>query len=260
VYRAASTPVFWETQLLAASWANGAAGHVSHRAAAALWDLPCSSRIVEITTLRGDRVRLPDVICHESDTIHPSHVQELRGVPISTPARTWVDLAAFAPERALEHAAHRLVRRKDATEAELTAMVSILGARGRRGLTKCRSVLALGVPVTDSDPEVTMMKRLREHGFIGAVTQYNVFGPDGRWVARVDGAFVPNQVAMEYQSDEFHNASDRLAADGDRRLRLRRVGWEMLEVRKQHLRRGCFGPIVAALEDFGVPRSTLRQK
>src|SRR5262245_37893954 len=74
VYRVGGAPESWEQCLLAACFARPGAC-ASFRAAAALWMLTGIDRdILEITVPGTSRVRLADVVVHESTVWGPDHV------------------------------------------------------------------------------------------------------------------------------------------------------------------------------------------
>src|SRR5256885_8992676 len=96
VYRVAGCPASWEQNLLAACWAGGERSIVSHRAAAALWQLPCGVELLEITAPRGRRSRHNGVIAHESKRFDPLDITVVKGaIPVTRPARTFLDLCAL---------------------------------------------------------------------------------------------------------------------------------------------------------------------
>src|SRR3954465_5721 len=67
VFRIAGTPATWRGEVLAACWATNGPAAASHRAAAALWELPGGRQdLIEITCLRWMRGFVPGLIVHET--------------------------------------------------------------------------------------------------------------------------------------------------------------------------------------------------
>ncbi|MGI8595310.1 MAG: type IV toxin-antitoxin system AbiEi family antitoxin domain-containing protein [Solirubrobacteraceae bacterium] len=98
VYRSAEHPLTWEGLLLAATLALGPGAAASHRAAVGLWGLHgFRASIVEVSRPTPGRVACPGVIVHRAPDLAPAHVCMRRGVPVTRPARTLVDLGAVAP-------------------------------------------------------------------------------------------------------------------------------------------------------------------
>src|SRR4051812_13389666 len=107
---------------LAAVLAAGPGAVLSHRSAAALWCIRETARLpIELTAPREvQRPRL--AVCRA--VLPPDEVTVERGIPVTTPARTLLDLAALLDEHRLARAAERAaaLRRASPTSlAELTA-------------------------------------------------------------------------------------------------------------------------------------------
>ena len=94
-----------EGRLVAAVLSLGPGTVISHRTAADLWGIrPSASPLIEVT--RGRRVReRPGVRQHES-VLPDDEIETLMGIPVTSPARTLLDIAATLSEphtaRALE--------------------------------------------------------------------------------------------------------------------------------------------------------------
>jgi very-short-patch-repair endonuclease len=111
VYRAASHPVTpWTLATAAVLAAAGkgaapvsdAAAAISHAAAAVLWNYPCID-FPDIIDVTGPRVRrVPGLRAHQVRSLPDDEVTHLRGVPVTTPARTVLDVAGRATMRELE--------------------------------------------------------------------------------------------------------------------------------------------------------------
>jgi hypothetical protein len=99
---------------------------LSHRSAAAAWGFWSVPRAFETITRPGSGGprRLGGVRVHRSSTLE-GECDELRGIPITAPARTLLDLAAYVGRRALA----RSVR--DAVRLELTTLEAIAECLGR---------------------------------------------------------------------------------------------------------------------------------
>jgi predicted transcriptional regulator of viral defense system len=166
---------------LGAVLACGPDSVVSHRTAAGLWKLlPHVPGEVEVTvggrrceSKRGIRV-------HRVAHLDPRDVRKLGGIPITTPARTILDLAATAASRELEQAlaeahARRLVRRTDLASLlvrigprpGIPALRSLLDADRAPALTRSQAeerflalVRAAELPPPESNPRGSLPGRL----------------------------------------------------------------------------------------------------
>jgi hypothetical protein len=89
------------------------AGVLSHASAAAALEIRrSSSRTVDVTVGLGGRARRPGIRLHRSRSLPPDEVTQLNGLPITTPARTLLDLAASGlRERPLEAALDQALQR-----------------------------------------------------------------------------------------------------------------------------------------------------
>ena len=90
-----------EGRWMAAAMATG--GALSHATAAAAWDLrPHSSGVVHLTvTGRSGRLLRAGLRIHRPRALEPYDTTTPRGIPITTPARTIIDLASTLSGRPL---------------------------------------------------------------------------------------------------------------------------------------------------------------
>jgi hypothetical protein len=79
----------------AAVLACGSGAILSDASAAAAWDIRASaSRTVHVTVGSSGRARRPGIRLHRRGVLPPDEIARLDGLPITTPARTLLDLAA----------------------------------------------------------------------------------------------------------------------------------------------------------------------
>jgi hypothetical protein len=113
---------------------------LSHRSAAALWGLrPWSDTFVELTITgpRGTRRRRGRIVHRSRDLPIEERTIE-RGIPVTSVARTLLDLAAVVPPHHLRRAVERSVQ---AELFDLSRVTSVLDAHPPR--SGCRPLLAL---------------------------------------------------------------------------------------------------------------------
>jgi len=215
---------------LAACLACGPRAVLSHRSAAALWQIvkrrarPAS---VEVTIPEGRR-RRPGLRVYRVGTLRPDEVTRLNGVPITTPARTLYDLADRMSRRRLERAVAEAIALRLTTAAELRMMAS--RQAGRRGVRRLRAVLDLGGPVrTRSEAEEIFLDLVLRHGVVRPVVNTRVAGhevdfywPASRLAVEVDG-FACHTSPRAFERDRRRDAE--LAALG---VRVVRVTWRQI--------------------------------
>jgi hypothetical protein len=240
-YRFAGTPLTEEGHLLAAVWAGGPRGRVSHRAAAHRWRLAGGDRrLIEITCVRWRRARCADVIVHESRAFAPIDHTELDGFPITTPARTILDLGAVVRPVVVEMALNDALRTELVTLDQIREILRRLGRKGRNGAGVLRKIVDERSPgrPSESPPEVRMIRMLVRNGLPEPIRQFEVRTSDGALLARPDAAYPQWRIALEYDSNEFHVGTVAKRHDDARRLALRAQGWEIVSVNDDELKAG----------------------
>ena len=231
VYRLAGSPRTWEQAMLAAVLAGGSGAVASHRAAGHLWALVVGSPpSPEITVARARRPRLVSAVVHQSRDLSLSEHSRRRGIPVTNPLRTLVDLGAVLPSPAVEDALDRALVARLVTVAAVEATVDTLARRGRRGVGVVRAILderALGAERPDGLLEPRMARLLRAEGLPPARFQHDVY--DGhRFVARVDFAYPEQRLAIEVDGWEAHGTAAALQSDLARQNALAALGWTVL--------------------------------
>jgi very-short-patch-repair endonuclease len=213
----------WE---LAAVLSCGDGSAVSHRSAAWLWQLlpyPSNPRPVDVT-VAGRDVRRPGVRIHWVQALDACDTRILHGVPITTPARTLLDLAAVLPPYLLERAiteaeVRRLVRRTD-------LMDQLERNQGRRGTPALRRVLDLegGPAYTRSRAERRLLRLLRA----AELPIPRVNSRIGRYEA--DFLWPESKLVVEFDSFQFHSPRARFERDRERDAALAAIGYTVIRV------------------------------
>lgn len=152
---------------MAAALACGPEAIVSHRSAAALWDLvapPAPDIPVDITAV-GTYSRSRDgVRIRRTAEMEPDERSLLSGIPVTAPGRTLIDLASVAPLREVERALGRAEREQLLQQDEIAALIGRYS--GRPGVRVLRSVLdqATGPAFTRSEAEDRFLDLVRTAG------------------------------------------------------------------------------------------------
>lgn len=132
--------------------AVGAGAVLSHRSAAAVWELaPADDEPFDVT-LRGREARhRSGIFVHEGRTLGTQDVTTHRKLPITTPARTLLDVAPSLAPRELGRAVEQAELRRLATHDELTHLLT--RSRSHRGAATLRAVLHPARQLTRSHAE-----------------------------------------------------------------------------------------------------------
>jgi very-short-patch-repair endonuclease len=181
----------WRGRLWAAVLATG--GVLSHRSAAAVWDLRPAPRANEVTTLRAGHSR-HGITVHRI-RLDPSEITRTDDdLPITKPMRTLLDLATTLTPFYLERAVHRA--------AELRLLDASLVPSQRRGARRLRTALQSlehhKPQLTRSELEERFLKLVFDHDLPRPLTNVRVNGHT------VDAYWPHARLIVELDSHEWH--------------------------------------------------------
>jgi very-short-patch-repair endonuclease len=206
VYRVGHRAPSVEARYLAAVLACGEGALLSGRAAAHLLGLLKGSAPPPEVTTRTER-RVPGVRTRRSRRLDLADATTWRQIPVTSVARTLVDVAADLPLDALARACHEAGVKHRTTPRQVEA---VLAQRPNTpGATKLRNILRGDVRVTLSKLEKRFVQLLRQEGL--ALPQTN--RPAGG--RRVDCRWPDRKLTIELDSYQFHHS--RHAWEQDRR-------------------------------------------
>lgn len=153
-----------EAGWLAAVKACGRGAVLSHRSAAALWSFWEAGEHFPEVTIPGPGARqVSGIVIRRSRFLGPQEVTRERGVPVTTPARTLIDLASVLDDRRLRQAVRRAQGRRRLNLPQLLAAIDRLGPR--RGSAGLRRIVAGGPSPTRTVLEDTVLDLLLAGGF-----------------------------------------------------------------------------------------------
>jgi hypothetical protein len=219
-----------ETAWMAAVKACGPGAALSHLDAGELWGFlePEGDHLPHVTAPANRRV--PGIRVHRS-SLEPPDVARHRGIPVTTPARTLIDLAAILNERALRHAVRRAQGHRRISLPHMLRTLDRLGAR--RGTATLRRIIATGPAPTRSVLEDVVLDLFLGAGFEHpdvnkpiTVAGHRVI-PDFRWPE--------HRLIVEADGPGWHDRAldaerqDLLEAHGERVVR---VTWEQATLRR----------------------------
>lgn len=240
VYRIGGAPESWHQSLAAAVLAAGPGAVASHRSAAALWRLPGFPRSGDpelIIPRARQRRRATTAIAVRRAELPAVDVVHMAGIPVTSAARTVLDLAAVAADVPLEEALDDALRRGLFSLPRLRWRLDELGGPGRAGTAAMRALLAdrRESPTPQSVFERRMLRLLVRSRVPRPVVQHPI-KDGGRLVAIVDFAFPSARIAIECDGYRWHAGCARWAHDLDRRNALTSLGWRVVHVTWDDLR------------------------
>jgi len=247
-YRFSGTPEFWEQLLFAACRTTH--GWASHKSAARMWGIAyVPAQRVELLVPEHQVVRLEGVTAHRSNRILPRHVTTYAGIPITTGARTLVDLSAVLGDQTLERAIDDALRRNVTTVKELGACFEELAGRGRRRIAHLRPILDARVPGFHPGANAGELRVARwtvEAGLPKPVQQVWAVAEGKRYC--LDFAYPELKIGWEWDPWETHGIRRAFSYDRSRRNDLELAGWLMLQFTPEMGRRVVVDRVRKAIE------------
>ena len=242
VFVLAGTPNTWEQQAMVACLAGPPGTVISHLTAAAAYGLMKAPDEPQVTIPRdASGSRITSARVRRAD-LGPGQKATGHRLPCTTPIQTVIDCAELLDLEALcdlvdSALCRKLMQPSKLIRATEAAWPSARKAR-RAGLGRLLEALVVwrsGAP-PGSPPEAKLQRRLKEWGFPPAQRQVEVYGRDGRFVARADLGIVEWKALLEYDSDE-HHAPRCWVADDERLDRIEEeTGWRVVPVDRFDLR------------------------
>ena len=231
VFRMAGAPIVWEQAIMAVVLSTRPPIFISHTTSAALRALRHSDRYAAGIHLTSERqVRLSGVTAHRCK-LAADECTQFRGIPVTTPERTIMDLAGILTVKQLGECVDDALRRRLIRLDRLRAVVDRAAAskHGRRLLAPMHTVLADRIEVyrpDDSDFETRMNAEWVRLGLPRAEKQYRV--RCGNRTYRLDVALPDAKVGVEWESLRYHGTRSGMDGDSDRRADLTADGWVIL--------------------------------
>jgi very-short-patch-repair endonuclease len=214
---------------MAACLACGDGAALSHRSAAALWEVPAPSppdSLVEVSLRRGNRKR-PGIKIHRPLDLQDDCITVLAGIPLTTPIRTLTDLATCLRARDLERALSELFALGLADAAQVRDAVS--RRAGFSGAALLLDLLGRAPALTRSEAEERFLTLVGKAQLEAPAVNRRVAGHE------IDFLWKSRGLAVEIDGFAFH--SSRSAFERDRRrdaslaargIHVVRVTWRQL--------------------------------
>ncbi len=243
VYVPANAEVTAVTRAKAAWLWSGRLGVVAGQSAAAMHGAKWVDARRPAELLWPNR-RPPRGIRTWSDRFADDEIELVDGAPVTTPARTALDLAcrypldrAVAAIDALANKTHMKV-----ADAELLAD----RYRGRRGIRQARTVLDLVDPGAESPRETWLRLVVIRHGFARPQTQIPVYDEFGVLVGVFDLGWEDRMIAMDYEG-EHHRINRRVFNRDIRKAEtVAGLGWTDIRVTAEDSEGGVIRRLSAA--------------
>ncbi|WP_044439819.1 hypothetical protein [Agreia bicolorata] len=212
----------------------------SHVTAAALFRIPLPLRL---STSRELHVSVPatrravdakGIVGHKA-SLSGDDWDNRFGFAVTTPERTWCDLASLLTLPELVAAGDKLIARRlpQSSRAALERAVSIYPSR--RGIRNLRRALGLLSDRAESPRESLLRVAIVLAGLPEPTVNMRVFSAKGKFLARVDLCYPHLKLSLEYQGDHHRTDQRQWRKDITRTRALQTDGWTELQYTQSDL-------------------------
>jgi very-short-patch-repair endonuclease len=222
-----STHGYW----MAAVLACGPGAALSHASAAALWGIrPTAAERTEVTVPGTSGRARPRLWIHRSRSFGPTEVTTRHGIPVTTPGRTVLDMAARLSESRLENLLNEVERRELTDYPSLHALARAhAGHRGAPKLLKAMQTHEAGTKLTKSDLELLFRQLCRDHGLPEPWVNHTIHGKT------VDFLFAHHTLLVEADSWAYHKTRRSFEDDRARDVITAQAGYRTVRFTDRQL-------------------------
>jgi predicted transcriptional regulator of viral defense system len=222
VYAVGHRNITYRGRWMAGVLACGPDAVLSHRNAAALWNLlPYDGALVHVTFTARARRGFGHIRTHQPRRLHPDDVTVVFGIPVTSVSRTLLDIAATEPARRLERAFEAAERERTLDMREVRMLLDrSSGHRGRK------PVVTAIEQFTEPPPRV---RSKLERRFFELCDAAGVRRPEVNAVVmgyEVDMLWRAERVIAELDSWRFHGTRAAFERDRRRDVKLRLAGFQ----------------------------------
>lgn len=217
-----STP---QSRALAAAYACGDSAAVSHGIAAHVQGLMRADEVAErvhVSLAKGDR-RRPGVRIHRVGSLPADEVTSVDGIPVTTPARTLLDIASVVSPRRLENA---LIEALARGLTSLREVDSILRRHPRHpGASLLRATLGSGSPARE--------RSVAERRFVALLRKARLPTPEINVTVEgfeVDFLWRSQRLIVEMDGRAYHSTNHRFENDRRRDRTLVAAGYRVMRI------------------------------
>ncbi len=229
VYRSSFVAPTWHADLVAAHLGTPASS-VSHESAGQLRNLPVPPGRLVLSVPRHTHHTDGLARIHESTDLAPHHIEHIGCLPVTTTARTIVDLAAVLPMGRLARVLDDALSKRTVEHANVCALFTQLRRRGKRGFRVLGALLderSDGAALSESELEARFRALLWRAGMPEPQWQFRV-----PWwssvIGRVDAAYPSRCLVVELDGRRWHSRDQQYDRDRRRDNEALLHGWRVL--------------------------------
>lgn len=237
LFALAAAPNSSHQRLLAATLRAGSGAVASHLAAAWLWGFDgITPTGIELSVPVERRPRVEAAQVHRVRDLLPVDVTMRGPQPVTTPARTLLDIAALVPPPQLEEALDGARRRGQLHLPFLQWRLQELRTRGRPGVRALEQLLALERTSEKAESwlESAFLRIIRDSWLPPPRVQ--VVQQSGPRLMRLDAFYDDERLVAEVGGHAYHSARRQRQADAERRARLVAMGLRVVDFTHEDVR------------------------
>jgi len=214
------------SRAMAAALAAGPGALISHYPAAVLWDLrPPMEGPIDVTVPRKIRSR-PGIRIHQA-ALHAQDITRRHGIPVTSAARTLLDIAATEPTAELDRALNEAGLQRRISPHSLNEQFSRYPRH--RGTAALRKATEAGPHLTRSDLERIALDLIRRARLPEPETNVRIEGYE------VDLVWRNHNLIVEIDSWAFHSMRSSFEQDRRRDQQLTTAGYRVIRVTDRQL-------------------------
>ena len=234
----------WRWRLWVAFLHAGPDSVISHTSAGRLHR--CSALIgwpVEVMVRQADRHALPGTVRHRIDDLEPGDIVHVDGLPVTSPARTIVDLAAGATVARLTRTLEDAIVEGSVRAEEVAIVLQRVRRRGKPGVrTLCDVLDRLGPGDGLSRSELErMLDHVVDLAGLPEPVREHPLPSDGSMRGFVDRCWPAARLIVEADGRKWHSRRQEIARDHDRDTEAARRGYLTLRMMWERLQHDPLG-------------------
>jgi len=234
VYGVAGSEDTWMRTVIGAVLSASEPAAASHRTAARLWGMvDRTPRAVEVTSQRHLRVKRGGFTVHESKDLVDHDIVRIDGIPVTSAARTVVDLGASAPSWVVEKCLDTGLRKELFAIWDVHRFMCRVARQGRTGVGTIRPLVEERLTwqgITESDLEDLFRKVVASSPYPMPDTQHVLLDGDGTFVGRYDFAYPTRLSIIETDSERYHMDPVSFQRDREKQNRAQMLGWTVYRI------------------------------
>lgn len=214
---------------------NGAVRHlgavISHQSAARLHGMsPIADGPPTVSVSHRQTHSFPGVDVHQLTDLIEAHLVDMKGMPVTNPERTMIDLAAVLHPKRLQQVLDTALSKSLVDTRRLHDLHGALARRGKPGSAALRQLLTdrVGEPIVgQSELERRFIALLRDASLPEPIREFHA-----PWLrpsnGRVDFGYPDSKLIVEVDGRRWHSKYDAFEVDRRRDNAAQLAGWRVL--------------------------------